>query len=320
MFCRSELIDAGGVYASTASLPPQVNMVLAGSLFPNRGLVIRLAFFAVFHSLQPLVLSAQLLTGVALEDSTRAPISGAIIEIIGIDRAKDGTAVTDSTGAFVIRLRRSGSFVLHVHHPSYVSRDSMGLQIRAGQVVQLEVRMGRRAIPLEPLVVKTRFGGRLAGFMERVREGGPGIFLTREELDVRKGGQYTTDLLRGLAGVQVVALVPTTSNETMPRTQVIVMGEGTSSCEPAVFIDGMRVKQYGDSGVDDLLRPDIVEGVEIYPRSVSAPAEFLTSNQCGVVVFWTRATSEVSGKLTWRRVRMVGLFVLAMTGVIRLMK
>ena len=282
---------------------------------------------AVLLSAQPVLLGAQIVTGTILEDSSRVPIRGAIIEIIGIDRAKDGAALTDSAGAFVIRPRRSGSFVVHVSHPSYVSRDSMALQIRPGQLVQLEIRMGRRVIPLEPLVVKTT-QGRLAGFMERARQGGPGIFLTRERLAERKGGRHTTDLLRGLAGVQVLALAPPggsdlaaapppgTSNETRPRTQIIAMNEGATYCEPAVFVDGMRLKQYGDSGVDDLLRPDMVEGVEIYPRSAGAPSEFLTSNQCGVVVFWTRPVADASGKLTWRRARLAGLFVLAMTGLV----
>jgi hypothetical protein len=251
-----------------------------------------------------------------------------IIEIIGIDRARDGAAVSDSGGAFMIRPRRSGSFVVHVFHPSYISRDSMALQIREGQHVQLEVRMGRRAIPLEPLVVKTTQSGRLAGFLERARQGGPGIYLTREQLAERKGGRYTTDLLRGLRGVQVLALAPpggsnlapavprSERNEMMPRAQVIAMNEGATFCEPAIFVDGLRVKQYGDSGVDEILQPDIIEGVEIYPRSAGAPAEFLTSNQCGVVVFWTRATADVSGKVTWKRVRLAGLFVLAMTGLV----
>jgi hypothetical protein len=287
----------------------------------------RIASLAAWLCLWPTVLNAQIVTGSIVEDSARAPIKGAIIEIIGIDRARDGAAVTDSAGAFVIRPRRAGSFVVHVYHPSYISRDSMALQIRPGQLVQLEIRMGRVAIPMEPLVVKTTQGGRLAGFLERARQGGPGIFLTRAQLAERKGGRYTTDLLRGLAGVQVLALAPAggsdlaptpppgTSNETMPRTQVIAMDEGATFCEPAIFVDGMRVKQYGDSGVDDLLRPDMIEGVEIYPRSAGAPAEFLTSNQCGVVVFWTRALDDASGKLTWRRVRLAGLFVLAMTGL-----
>jgi hypothetical protein len=287
----------------------------------------RIASLAAWLCLWPMVLNAQIVTGSIVEDSARAPIKGAIIEIIGIDRARDGAAVTDSAGAFVIRPRRAGSFVVHVYHPSYISRDSMALQIRPGQLVQLEIRMGRVAIPMEPLVVKTTQGGRLAGFLERARQGGPGIFLTRAQLAERKGGRYTTDLLRGLAGVQVLALAPAggsdlaptpppgTSNETMPRTQVIAMDEGATFCEPAIFVDGMRVKQYGDSGVDDLLRPDMIEGVEIYPRSAGAPAEFLTSNQCGVVVFWTRALDDASGKLTWRRVRLAGLFVLAMTGL-----
>jgi hypothetical protein len=257
------------------------------------------------------------------------PIGGAIVELIGIDRARDGLAVTDTAGAFVLRPRRSGSFVINVSHPSYVSRDSMALKIKPGLAFQVEVRMGRRAIPLEPLIVKTTTTARLAGFHERARSSGSfGKFVTRADIDRRPGTRRATDLLEELEGVEIVAVAPAggsnlaplpasgTSNETTLRTRMIRMGSNTASCEPAIFVDGVRVKQFTDSGIDDFLTPDMIEGVEVYPRSAGAPSEFVASNSCGVVAFWTRAPTEESGKVTWKRIRLAGGFLLMMFGVV----
>src|SRR5688572_21255817 len=274
---------------------------------------------------------AQIVTGVVVEEETKMPIGGAIVELIGIDRARDGMAVTDTAGAFVLRPRRSGSFVINVTHPSYVSRDSMALRVNAGLAVQLEVRMGRRAIPIEPLIVKATTTSRLASFQERARSSGTsGKFITRADIEKRRGTRRVTDLLEALEGVEITNITPAggsniaptpqlgTSNETMMKTRIIRMGSNTASCEPAIFIDGVRVKQFSDSGIDDFIMPDMIEGVEVYPRGAGAPPEFMSNNSCGVVAFWTRAPSEESGKVTWKRLRLAGGFLLAMLGVVAL--
>ena len=273
-------------------------------------------------------LSAQTIAGYVLEDSTRLPISGAIIQLIGVDRARDASAVSDSAGAFVMRPRRAGSFVVHVSHPSYVSRDSMALKISAGQVVHLELRMGRRAIPIEPIVIRTVPVGRLAEFQERARQrGGFGQFITRADIEQQPAARQATDFLRGMVGVEVVEVARQSRtnldapqrgsvDESMPRMSVIRMRAGTSLCEPAIFLDGIPVRQLSESGVNHLLTPQMIEGVEVYPRSAGVPPNLVTPNTCGVVAFWTRAATEESGKLTWRRIRLAAAFVLAMTGIV----
>jgi hypothetical protein len=279
--------------------------------------------------LLPANLFAQIVTGVVLEEQTKMPIGGAIVELIGVDRARDAVAVTDTSGAFVLRPRRSGSFVINVTHLSYVSRDSMAIKIKPGMAVQVELRMGRNAIPLEPLIVKTTMTARLAGFHERaLSTGSAGKFVTRADIERRPGTRRATDLLEELEGVEIVGVAPGggsnlaptpapgTSNETASRTRMIRMGSSTASCEPAIFIDGVPVKQYTDSGIDEFLTPEMIEGVEVYPRSAGAPSEFVTSNHCGVVAFWTRAPTEESGRVTWKRVRMVGGFLVMMAGLV----
>ncbi|HKP76068.1 MAG TPA: Plug domain-containing protein, partial [Longimicrobiaceae bacterium] len=66
---------------------------------------------------------------------------------------------------------------------------------------------------------------------------------------------------------------------------------GRGGCEPQVYLDGMDVSMFGTATtVDDLVRPEDLEGVEVYGSS-SIPVEFIRNtpgDQCGAVMLWTR--------------------------------
>ena len=51
----------------------------------------------------------------------------------------------------------------------------------------------------------------------------------------------------------------------------------------------MRVQQTTESGIDDLLRPDMLEGVEVYTGSAGLPSQFSAPDACGAVLFWSRS-------------------------------
>jgi hypothetical protein len=53
---------------------------------------------------------------------------------------------------------------------------------------------------------------------------------------------------------------------------------------PAVFIDGRK------SDLDQLgmLRIGELAAVELFPRRMSAPPEFLANDTCGSIVVWTK--------------------------------
>jgi hypothetical protein len=68
----------------------------------------------------PSQLCAQTIHGRVVEDSTRAPIVGALVEFLGVDTAMAGAVRTDSAGAFVLHSLRSGNVLVRVTHPSYL--------------------------------------------------------------------------------------------------------------------------------------------------------------------------------------------------------
>jgi hypothetical protein len=74
-------------------------------------------------------------------------------------------------------------------------------------------------------------------------------------------------------------------------------------CQPAVWIDGLYVA-LGTVGttLDDLLAPQMIEGVEVYNTVAAAPIQY-RAGSCGVVLFWTRRGGRGDGaRLDWRKI------------------
>jgi len=71
-------------------------------------------------------------------------------------------------------------------------------------------------------------------------------------------------------------------------------------CEPALFLDGIRIQQSAFQPIDDLLKPGMLEGIEVYTRFSDAPIQFQTETTCGVVALWTReGGNALGGKRGW---------------------
>lgn len=261
--------------------------------------------------------SAQTVRGTVVEDGPRTPIRGASVELLrGADAAALGT-VTDSSGAFVLRATRAGTYRVRLTHPSYATMTSDTLAIGPGESLVVELRMGRQAIPLEPLVVTAQGNARHGGFYQRQRQPGLGRFITRTDIDARPGAYQTTELLRGIPGVEIV---PVRRGRGGAVTNMIMTRGGMGRCEPVVVLDGTPIRQFPDSGIDDFLKVDMIEGVEIYTSTAGAPPQFMTANNaCGVVAFWTRTGGSDGEKLTLKRLLMAvgvaaGLVLLILLG------
>ena len=258
--------------------------------------------------LLPATANAQVVRGTVVEDPTGAPIAGAIIDILYRGGVL-ATARSDSAGAFLLLPRRSGAFTVRASHAFHTAVDSLPLTIDGGATVTVVLRLARAAIPLEPLVVTARTDVRLAGYHERLRRGsGFGQFVTRAEIDARPGAR-TTDLLRARPGVEVSTVPRGGANQpspigtpdvTIPRVSIITMQGPRGPCMPRLFIDGLHMRQFIDSGIDEILKPEMIEGVEIYPYSAGAPPEFIDPDMCGVVAFWTRGLEDAH-RWSWAR-------------------
>ena len=240
----------------------------------------------------------QAITGVVVEDSTKVPIAGATVTALGSGGGSPRSVQTDSTGKFRIALD-SGVYRLRVEQPGYLTVNSDTVSLDEDDVVTVELRLARQAIPLEPLVVTARVDRRIAAFYQRVRKSGWGRFMTRADIE-RLSGLRPTDLVRQMHGVRVVGVSP--CRGCGEQNVIFLSGAGpggSNQCAPTVFIDGMEVKQDALSPLDTMVMTDQLEGIEVYTEPGTVPNEFMSvRNNCGVVAFWTR---PAEGKFSWKK-------------------
>jgi hypothetical protein len=242
----------------------------------------------------PHALPAQVIRGVVLD-----PESGDRIPQVAVDALRRGvvaeSGMSDERGNVLLSLAAPGRYALRLSHPAFRAFTTEEVQVGYDTLV-IELRMLRTSIPLRPLVVTATVDARLAGFEERMRRAGSGQFLTRSDIDARPGAR-TTDLLRQMHGVEIIP-VPAGAGR---RANVIRLRGGTGRCEPTIYLDGIPIRQYIDSPLDDFLKPEHIAAVEVYSSGVAAPPPVSSRDHCGVVAFWTRPVENVE-RFSWARI------------------
>ena len=123
-------------------------------------------------------------------------------------------------------------------------------------------------------------------FYER-RERGSGDFFTRLEIEERNPVEFT-DLLRRVPGV--VLTQNGFSVQIRFSRAMRGLGGGGGCSSPLIYLDGAFIGGAGDYvNLDNLVRPDQVEGIEVYKGPSQVPPQFnMTGSACGVIVIWTR--------------------------------
>jgi hypothetical protein len=242
----------------------------------------------------PAALSAQAIRGLVTDDLSGEQIAGVAVDAIRRDGSVAASAFTNSAGRLLLVVPAAGRYTLRLTHPSFQPVTTDEVQVGT-DTLDVSLRMGRTSIPLRPLVVAAEIDARMAGFQARMSRGVAGQFLTRQRIEQRPGAR-TTDLLRELSGVFIQSL----SAGAGRRVNMIRMRGGTGMCEPTIYVDGIVMRQYVDSPIDDLVKPDQLAGVEVYSGGGSAPPPIQSRDHCGVVAFWTRPVEDVERFSLWR--------------------
>ena len=230
-------------------------------------------------------LEAQTVRGVVHEVGDLTPVSDARLILRSAEGSVVAVAISDDQGRFVLRADEGGLVRLVVSHLGYADWQTANFALATGATIDVEVKLGVEAIPLEALVVVARNRndqGRLAGFEQRRADQGGfgGYFVTQFDIE-RRPVATPSSLVLGTPGMAV----RTAGSSGLDRNLIM-----TGSCVATVFIDGVRTEQTPTHTIDDLLAPDLIAGVEMYPRGFSAPPQYQTASEpgCGVVLFWTR--------------------------------
>ena len=213
-----------------------------------------------------------------------SPLVGAAVRV---DSGRRGV-LTDDRGNFMVDELAPGPHVVEFAQIGYATRRDT-VRVLPGRVTTVEASLSADPVRLDPLkVVVERREAALqdAGFYER-RARGFGRFMDRELIEMRAPVEMT-DLFAGLTGVTVETIG--TSRRVVLRSGRVGLSDGY--CYPRVFLDNILVHEGGGvaAGIDDLVNPDAVAGLEIYPSSAGLPARYASmSAGCGLILIWTRS-------------------------------
>lgn len=238
---------------------------------------------------------AQVLHGRVVEEGTGAPVATAEVYLFHPDRTEIARIVTDSAGVFRVVLPGAGSYVLNVHRIGFFPWRSEPIALGRQESIKVEIRLGRAATALEPIVVVARApvgAGRLAGFRERQRTSATGTFVTREDLE-RRPTADVTDVLRGISGLTIMPVRISGSQKIIH----LIAGRGVvGPCLASVWLDGILADQSASFPVDELVRPEELEGIEVYRSEAAVPPQYMQRGRCGAVVLWTRDLEPEGGR------------------------
>jgi hypothetical protein len=199
------------------------------------------------------------------------PLAGAqvVVQGIGIGGA------TRPDGSITLFGLKPGTRTIEVRYLGY---EPQRAQVTLEPYRTSEVRFGLeiQAIQLAEVRVRARASRLLrTGFYQR-RTTGMGTFFTREEIQ-RMQPRALSDVMRRVAGASV-------STGRAGLSTANFRG-GRGSCPVQFYIDGTMAAAF----LIDEMRPEDVEGLEIYRGAATLPPEYNKGTaMCGVIVIWTR--------------------------------
>ena len=211
------------------------------------------------RTLVPLVGTATL-AGIVRGSSGR-PVTNAQVRVVG------ATPVTrtDANGWFSLTGLPSGTQEMEVRELGFpVHRRPIDL--KRGQTLQQEIQLegaqtleGMRAIAARTPYERFETNRRLSI---------TGLFLTQEEIEKRHA-QNTSELFSSMAAFRIVGAGP--------DAQVF---NARGGCRPNVVVDYLQFQDVNS------IPPSLIAGIEAYPTTNGAPAEF--TNLCGVIRIWVK--------------------------------
>lgn len=205
-------------------------------------------------------------------------LPGAVVRVIG----SGGAVRTDSAGAFYIVDAVGGTQTVEARAIGY-EPERRAVQLEPGVPLELAFTLNKRSVLLDTVrVVAGRALPNDVLSLERRWRQGQGTFLDGATVRDR-ASTMVTNALTGMAGIRV-AFGRGWGNNILGRN---FKGE---ECRATLFLDGFRLTTPGQYPVtlDEMVSPDEVAVMEVYGRSSTVPAEYLTMDGCGVVAVWTK--------------------------------
>jgi hypothetical protein len=218
-----------------------------------------------------------------VRDSSGAPLSG--VQLMLPDAGV--SAATDSAGRFAITSLPSGTQPLEVAHVGFAPVH-MSVDLAGGRTETISIKLAEPIPVLAKVNVEAQHRlAKIDAFNQR-RLTGQGQYFTANAVS-KMGATQLSDVFRRAHSLRVVRVNPNDSTTeagiVSARGQNSLQFTNTGFCFPAVFIDGVLVKD-GARVINDFMDPSEVAGIEVY-GDATGPLEYRSGN-CGTVLIWTR--------------------------------
>jgi len=237
--------------------------------------------------------------GTVVDAVSREPVEGAAVRLVDGAGGTVAEALSDARGRVLLLPGEPGSYRVQAARLGYAPTEGRVVDVEQG-TRRVEIRLSTEAIPLDEMVVTVR--GTVPaldrnGFYQR-QAVSDGRFLVREDIAAASSSR-TSDVLIRVPGIGPVSFNEE-SSETNKRRIQFSRARNTRDwrCLPVLYIDGVMVRAGGPwtpgeperwPTVEELIGPQDIEAIELYPSRLSAPARFQgAGSECGSVVVWTR--------------------------------
>ncbi len=215
-------------------------------------------------------------------------VRGTVVTVEG-ERALTGAQVrvaegpmsrADNRGEWFVGNAPLGTRVLEVHAVGfYPLRRSVDVMDGAPPT-RLALSTFKAVLDTVKIVAKSAPKLLDTGFDAR-RRTGMGTYLTAEDL-VRRGVIETSDVFKNLPGVRIEL-------DTMGQARVMVRSAfGNGWCQPATYIDGLRMFSLSADELDTMARAKNVRAIEVYNEATMPPQFEIGLSGCGAIVIWMK--------------------------------
>lgn len=227
--------------------------------------------------------SGQSVIGRVLDDVSDAALPFTTVMLLDSAGVAVDVDQSDSTGWFALLPPGPGDYTVFADRLAYDEIMSPVLEIGQGSTFEIELRMTAVPVELQGVTVSTerrRIRLEEEGFYRR-RDLGTGYFLDPDEIRDR-APTLTTDLFRQVPGARVRG-VPDSYGSTITLRGMGLVRE----CVPRIVLNGWPM-DLGSFTLDELVHPDDIMAVEVYPNAAGAPVRHVgLAGGCGVVMIWT---------------------------------
>ncbi len=226
------------------------------------------------------------ISGRVLSTGSDEPLTQAMVSLIDSAGVVIRTTPVDFEGSFFLLSPppERGPVMIYAEAFGFLSMMEGPLPPEWEGTLQVEMRLEPQPVELDSLDVEVRPRSTkldLNGYYMREAMG-QGFHMDRLDITDNISAVTTADLLRAIPGVTV--------NNT-GEVELRGVANFATFCFYRVYLDGVLMVSpvsWDPNWPTNLIRPQELEGIEVYRRPAEVPPQYAQSGACGVILLWSR--------------------------------